>query len=180
MIVIFVPLLVFLANTVYLPKLLCLQIAWDFLKNSMIRFRAKDIWCKNTHCMNSMVTKSQIALIFRPFNADRMNNLIYINIGYLCIKKKSHYIKILQCLTCCRHMGYSFRLAARVLLYASSHRQDKTYHGLYYTSRGALALTRNSSMGPPHEGSIRRPIAPFTNALTTELHLAPEYREPML
>ena len=25
---------------------------------------------------------------------------------------------------------------------------------------GALAGTRNSSMGPPHEGSIRRPIAP--------------------
>ena len=38
-------------------------------------------------------------------------------------------------------MGYSFRLAARVLLYASSHRQDNTYHGLCYTSRGALAGT---------------------------------------
>ena len=25
----------------------------------------------------------------------------------------------------------------------------QTYHGLYYTSRGALAGTRNSSMGPP-------------------------------
>ena len=43
-----------------------------------------------------------------------------------------------------RHMGYSFRLAARVLLYASSHRQDNTYHGHCYTSRGALAGTRNS------------------------------------
>ena len=32
-----------------------------------------------------------------------------------------------------------------------SHRQDSTYHGLCYTSRGALAGTRNSSMGPPHE-----------------------------
>ena len=60
----------------------------------------------------------------------------------------------------CRHIGYSFRLAARVLLYASSHRQDNTYHSLCYTSRGALAGTRNSSMGSPHEGSIRRPIAP--------------------
>ena len=39
----------------------------------------------------------------------------------------------------CRHMGYSFRLAAMVLLYAPSHRQDSTYHGLCYTSRGALA-----------------------------------------
>ena len=44
--------------------------------------------------------------------------------------------------------------------YASFHRQDNTYHGLCYPSRGALAGTRNSSMGPPHEGSIRRPIAP--------------------
>ena len=55
----------------------------------------------------------------------------------------------------CRHIGYSYRLTARVLLYAPSHRQDSTYHGLCYTSRGALAGTRNSSMGPPHEGSIR-------------------------
>ena len=41
--------------------------------------------------------------------------------------------------TSCHHIGYSFRLAARVLLYAPSHRQDSTYHGLCYTSRGALA-----------------------------------------
>ena len=40
-------------------------------------------------------------------------------------------------------------LFPRVLLYASSHRHDITYHGLCYTSRGALAGTRNSSMGPP-------------------------------
>ena len=51
--------------------------------------------------------------------------------------------------TRCRHIGYSFRLAARVLLYAPSHRQDSTYHGLCDTSRGALAGTRNSSMGSP-------------------------------
>ena len=49
--------------------------------------------------------------------------------------------------TRCRHIGYSFRLTARVVLYAPSHRQDGTYHGLCYTSRGALAGTRNSSMG---------------------------------
>ena len=49
--------------------------------------------------------------------------------------------------TRCRHIGYSFRLTARVLLYAPSHRQDSTYHGLCYTSRGAMAGTRNSSMG---------------------------------
>ena len=42
----------------------------------------------------------------------------------------------------------------RVLLYAPSHRQDSTYHGLCYTSHGALTGMRNSSMGPPHEGSM--------------------------
>ena len=62
--------------------------------------------------------------------------------------------------TRCRHISYSYRLTARVLLYAPSYRQDNTYHCLCYTSCGALAGTRNSSMGPPHEGSIRRPIAP--------------------
>ena len=41
--------------------------------------------------------------------------------------------------TCCRHIGYSYRLTARVLLYAPSHRQDSTYHSLCYTSCGALA-----------------------------------------
>ena len=68
----------------------------------------------------------------------------------LIVRKETRY----------RHIGYSYRLTARVLLYAPSHRQDKTYHGLCYTSRGALAGTRNNSMGSPHEGSIRRPIAP--------------------
>ena len=32
---------------------------------------------------------------------------------------------------------------------AETHRQDNTYHNLCYTSRGALAGTKNSSMGPP-------------------------------
>ena len=67
--------------------------------------------------------------------------------------------------TRCCHIGYSYRLTARVLLYAPSHRQDSTYHSLCYTSRRALAGMRNSSMGPPHEGSIRQPIAPRVNAL---------------
>ena len=81
----------------------------------------------------------------------------------LIVRKETRY----------HHIGYSFRLTARVLLYAPSHRQDNTYHGLCYTSRGALAGTRNSSMGSPHEGLIRRSIALWANALTTELHLAP-------
>ena len=76
-------------------------------------------------------------------------------------------------------MGYYFRLAARVLLYAPSHRHDNTYHDLCYTSRGVLAGTRNSSMGPLHVGWIRRSIAPLAKALTMELHLAPQNFKPL-
>ena len=93
--------------------------------------------------------------------------------GYMASDIWLWTILIVRKETRCRPIGYSFRLTARVLLYAPSHRQDSTYHGLCYTSRGALAGTRNSSMGSPHEGSIRRPIAPWANTLTTELHLAP-------
>ena len=46
-----------------------------------------------------------------------------------------------------RHIGYSFRLAERVLLYASFHRQDNTYHGLCYISHGALAGTTRCMKG---------------------------------
>ena len=77
--------------------------------------------------------------------------------GYMVSDIWLRTILIVRKETRCHHIGYSFRLTARVLLYAPSHRQDSTYHGLCYTSRGALAGTRNSSMGPPHEGSIRHP-----------------------
>ena len=46
---------------------------------------------------------------------------------------------------------------------------ERSYHG-------AMSRSWNSTMGPLHEGSIRRPIAPWANALTTELHLAPGTR----
>ena len=75
---------------------------------------------------------------------------------HLIVRKETRY----------HHIGYSFRLTARVLLYAPSHRQDSTYHCLCYTSHGALAGTRNSSMG-----SIR------VKALIMELHLAPLFND---
>ena len=37
--------------------------------------------------------------------------------------------------------------------------QNRTYNGLWYTSRGALAGTRNSSMGPLHEGTTHRTMS---------------------
>ena len=67
--------------------------------------------------------------------------------GYMVSYIWLRTILIVRKETRCRHIGYSYRLTARVLLYAQSHRQDNTYHGLCYASRGALAGTRNSSMG---------------------------------
>ena len=93
--------------------------------------------------------------------------------GYMASDIWLRTILIVRVQTRCRHIGYSFRLAARVLLYAPSHRQDSTYHDLCYTSRGALAGTRNSSMGPPHEGSIRRPTRTMSERSTSELRPAP-------
>ena len=66
--------------------------------------------------------------------------------GYMASDIWLRTILIVRKETRCRHIGYSYRLAAKDLLYAPSHRQDNTYHGLCYTSRGALAGTRNSSI----------------------------------
>ena len=78
----------------------------------------------------------------------------YFIYGYMASDIWLRTILIVRKETRCRHIGYSYRLTARVILYAPSNRQDNTYHGLCYTSRGALAGTRNSSMGPPHEQTI--------------------------
>ena len=64
------------------------------------------------------------------------------------------------------HIGYSYWLTARVLLYAPSHRQDNTYHSLYYTSRGALAGMRN--------------IDPTTHCTMSKVQLQRLHHEPVL
>ena len=46
--------------------------------------------------------------------------------GYMASDIWLRTILIVRKETRCRHIGYSYRLAARVLLYASSHRQDIT------------------------------------------------------
>ena len=106
-------------------------------------------------------------LTCRLRNREREREMFYLTThsthfiyGYMASDIWLRIFLIVRKKTCCRHIGYSNRLTARVLLYAPSHRQDNTYHSLCYTSRGTLAGTRNSSMGPPHEGSIRRPTAP--------------------
>ena len=58
--------------------------------------------------------------------------------GYMASDIWLRTILIVREETCCRHIGYSYQLTARVLLYSPSHRKDSTYHSLCYTSRGAV------------------------------------------
>ena len=122
---------------------------------------------KSSHCSVATSFLSRYLSGTLPYVREREREMFYLTThsthfiyGYMASDIWLRTILIVRKETRCRHIGYSYRLAARVLLYAPSHRQDSTYHGLCYTSRGALAGTRNSSMGPPHEGSIRRPTAP--------------------
>ena len=109
---------------------------------------------KNVHFPYSNITPREREMFYLTTHS---THFIY---GYMASDIWLRTILIVRKETHCHHIGYSYRLTARVLLYAPSHRQDNTYHILCYTSRGALAGTRNSSMGPPHEGSIRRPTTP--------------------
>ena len=121
----------------------------------------------STSCSLTLLVKSEYVFVMSGEKSHlQEGNILFndaLNTFYLRLYGVRHMVKdhsIAREETCCHYIGYSFRLAARVLLYVSSHRQDSTYRSLCYTSRGALAGTRNSSVGPPHEGSIRRPIAP--------------------
>ena len=69
--------------------------------------------------------------------------------GYMASDIWLRTILIVRKETRCRHIGFSYRLTARVLLYAPSHRQDNTYHW----------LEREIAQWDHHEGSIRRPMS---------------------
>ena len=73
----------------------------------------------------------------------------HIIYGYMASDIWLRTILIVTKETRCHHIGYSFRLTARVLLYAPSHRQDSTYHSLCYTR-----LEWEIAQVVHHEGSI--------------------------
>ena len=142
------------------------------------RWKYVHLWCWLLHCQSRIHILDNFSI--QSVGCEGRKEMFYLTThsthfiyGYMASDIWLWTILIVRKETRCCHICYSFRLTARVLLYAPSSRQDSTYHCLCYTSRGALAGTRNSSMGPPHEGSIRRPITLWANALTTELHLTP-------
>ena len=84
--------------------------------------------------------------------------------GYMASDIWLRTILIVRKETRCRHIGYSYRLTERVILYAPSHRQVNIYHGLCYTSRGALAAklaskTARVNCTEVKEGSVVRAFA---------------------
>ena len=80
--------------------------------------------------------------------------------------------------TRCRHIGYSFRLAVRVLLYAPSHREDNTYHGLCYTSRGIAQWVHPMTYRFDDPSHHERTLLP--RSITYHGHLAPPLSESLI
>ena len=105
--------------------------------------------------------------IVRGIPLPPLHGLFFVNSSKVsftcCITHVVRTIQIVREETCCHHIGYSFRLAARFLLYAPSHRQHST------------GWKRNTSMHPPWG------IDPTTNHTsrhtTTKLHLALVFHE---
>ena len=122
---------------------------------------------KNVHTKDVSSKEANLCYLRNVSFPEREREMFYLTMhsthfiyGYMASYIWLRTILIVRKETCSRHIGYSYRLTAMVLLYAPSHRQDNTYQGLCYTSCGVLAGTRNRTMGPPHEGSIRQPITP--------------------
>ena len=107
-----------------------------------------EIKCKTIYLIHTLVFKLYNLVFKRDremfYLTTHSTHFIY---GYMASDIWLRTILIVIKETRCRHIGYSYRLTARVLLYAPSHRQDNTYHGLCYTSREALAGARNSING---------------------------------
>ena len=124
-------------------------------------------WFEAAPATSVFVSSTSALAVFRILSLERGNVLFNdaLNTFYLRLYGVRHMVKD-------HSDSYSFRLTARVLIYASSHRQESTYHSLCYTSRGALAGMRNSSMGPPHEGLIQRPIAQHERTLLPRSYIS--------
>ena len=127
----------------------CCTMELHFIYSSAVSCTTEPLslfWNRSYH------TRSFLVLVqYSPMSREREREMFHLTMhsthfiyGYMASDIWLRTILIVRKETRCCHIGYSFRLTARVLLYAPSHRQDSTYHGLCYTSLGALAGTRNT------------------------------------
>ena len=96
--------------------LLCLLLLWLLTFHDLQQVKCVDLFDNPTN-----------------WYVERERNVFYLTMhsthfiyGYMASDIWLRTILILRKETRCRHMVYSFRLTARVLLYAPSHRQDST------------------------------------------------------
>ena len=145
-----------LADKRYIKICIRIMTLLQFVNDEPFPFLSWTVWpcCPWTHwpparCQGDRLDWPQTRHVHLHLEQEGRKEMFYLTAhsthfiyGYMASDIWSRTTQIVREETRCRHMGYSFRLTARVLLYPPSHRQDSTYHGLCYTSRGALAGTR--------------------------------------
>ena len=112
------------------------HLGWHDRENIDDLFTVCETWA--THTLVNIIPVIEREMFYLTTHS---THFIY---GYMASDIWLRTLLIVRQKTRCCHIGYSYWLTANVLLYAPSHRQDNTYHGLCYTSREALAGTRNS------------------------------------
>ena len=111
--------------------------------------------CTHTHtCIHTHTCRREREMFYLTTHS---THFIY---GYMASDIWLRTILIVRKETCCRHIGYSYRLTARVLLYAPSHRQDNTYHGFCYTSRPHTCIHKHTFSDQPPIHSTDQSIQP--------------------
>ena len=111
----------------------CLSQPWPQTDFAVCEFKPQQVGCGKWHKPNLSLNGARKEVFYLTTHS---THFIY---GYMASDIWLRTILIVRKETRCHHIGYSYRLTAMVLLYAPSHRQDSTYHGLCYTSSGALA-----------------------------------------
>ena len=77
------------------------------------------------------MVKGRKEMFYLTTHSTHVLNLRSYGVGHMVKDHSERERKPAAC-----HMGYSFRLTARVLLYAPSHRQDSTYHSTGWNNHG--------------------------------------------
>ena len=96
--------------------------------------------------------------------------------GYMTSDIWLRTILIVRMETRCRHIGYSYRLTARVLLYAPSHRQDNTYQIVEHWLEWEIAHPmKDRSDDPPHHERTLYLWATSRSLFMSEWLATPQY-----
>ena len=139
----------------------------------------------NSPLLKGVITPNQISLtniVTYLQNSYREREMFYLTThsthfiyGYMASDIWLRTILTVRKETRCRHIGYSYRLFSRVLLYAPSHRQDNTYQGLCYTSRGTVTEAVFQTIGPLYLHAVC--YLPFTNSPRKHTVILATYRK---